>query len=156
MGARAAWGTGDGQVLLAFDYGLSRIGVASGNQLTRTASPLATLGVGRELPWEEIDRLIEEWRPSRLVVGMPPHDGAAEVAARVRSFVAQLRRRYALEVDTVDESLTSHAAYATLTEHRRAGAGKGRIGKERLDRHAACLIAEQWLGEPDHELRADQ
>ncbi len=156
MGAQTAWGTGNGQVLLAFDFGLSRIGVASGNLLTRTASPLVTLGVGRELPWAEIDRLIDEWRPGRLVVGIPPHYGASSVATHVRSFVAQLRMRYALEVDTVDESLTSRAAYATLTEHRRTGTGKGRIGKERLDRHAACLIAEQWLGAPDHELRADQ
>ncbi len=156
MGARAVSGTGDGQVLLAFDYGIRRIGVASGNLLTRTASPLTTLGVGRELPWPEIDSLIEEWRPGRLVVGMPPHDGAAQVAQRVRAFVAELRERYALEVETIDESLTSRAAYATLTEQRRSGLAQGRIGKERLDRHAACLIAEQWLGEPEHELRADQ
>ena len=153
MGARAAWGTGNGQVLLAFDFGLSRIGVASGNLLTRTASPLTTLGVGRELPWREVDRLIEEWRPSRLLVGMPPQDSAANIGKEVRVFVAQLRERYALEVETVDESLTSRAAYSALTEQRRRGTGKGRIGKERLDRHAACLIAEQWL---NHERRADQ
>lgn len=156
MGARAAWGTGEGQVLLAFDFGLRRIGVASGNLLTRTASPLVTLGVGRELPWREVDRLIEEWRPSRLIVGMPPQDPAADVATQVRSFVAELRSRYAIDVETVDESLTSRAAYATLTEHRRTGTAKRRIGKGRLDRHAACLIAEQWMSDRDHELRADQ
>ena len=156
MGAGAAWGTGDGRVLLAFDFGLRRIGVASGNLLTRTASPLTTLVVGREPPWGEIDRMIEEWRPSRLVVGMPPQDATGNIGKQVRSFVTQLRTRYALDVETVDESLTSRAAYATLTEHRRTGAAKRRIGKARLDRHAACLIAEQWLGDPDNELRADQ
>ena len=146
MGAHAASGTGNGQVLLAFDYGQRRIGVASANLLTRTASPLVTLGVGRQLPWDEIDGLIEEWRPGRLVVGLPPEDAAAKVATQVRSFVGQLRARYGLDVDTVDESLTSRAAYATLVEQRRTGTGKGRIGEGRLDRHAACLIAEQWLG----------
>ncbi|WP_428100032.1 Holliday junction resolvase RuvX [Candidatus Rariloculus sp.] len=156
MGARASCRAGSGEVLLAFDFGLRRIGIASGNLLTRTASPLTTLHVGREFPWAEFDRLIEDWRPSRLVVGMPPSGGAANIGKCVRSFVTQLRERYALDVATVDESLTSIAAYATLREHRRSGLSRRRIGKDRLDRHAACLIAEQWLSEPEHELRADQ
>ena len=143
--------TGGGEVLLAFDFGLRRIGIASGNLLTRTASPLTTLSVGREVPWSEIDRLIEDWRPGRLIVGMPEGDSATNISADVGAFVAHLKDRYALSVVTVDESLTSKAAYAALKEGRRSGFLRRRIGKERLDRHAACLIAEQWLSQLDHE-----
>jgi putative Holliday junction resolvase len=131
-------------VLIAFDFGQRRIGVATGNLLTRTASPLTTVNVGAEMPWQEIDRIIAEWRPQRLVVGQPSAKGA--LAARVASFVDALEQRYGLDVATVDETLTSHAAHAGLREARRAGFLRRRLGKKgELDRHAACLIAEQWL-----------
>jgi putative Holliday junction resolvase len=131
-------------VLIAFDFGQRRIGVATGNLLTRTASPLTTVIVGAELPWQEIDRIIAEWRPQRLVVGQP--SGKGELATRVASFVDALEQRYGLDVATVDETLTSHAAHAGLRDARRAGLLRRRLGKKgELDRHAACLIAEQWL-----------
>jgi putative Holliday junction resolvase len=114
--------------------------------LTRTASPLTTVKVGADLPWPEIDRIIDEWRPQRLVVGQP--SGGGELATRVASFVAALERRYGLNVATVDETLTSHAAHAGLRDARRAGFLRRKLGKKgELDSHAACLIAEQWLNE---------
>ena len=133
-------------VLIAFDFGQRRIGVATGNLLTRTASPLTTVNVGRELPWQEIDRIIAEWRPQRLVVGQPGEKGP--LAVRVERFVDALEQRYGLDVATVDETLTSHAAHAGLRDARRAGYLRRRLGKkDGIDRHAACLIAEQWLSE---------
>lgn len=133
-------------VLIAFDFGQRRIGVATGNLLTRTASPLTTVNVGRELPWQEIDRIIAEWRPQRLVVGQPGEKGP--LAVRVERFVDALEQRYGLDVATVDETLTSHAAHAGLRDARRAGYLRRRLGKkDEIDRHAACLIAEQWLSE---------
>ena len=144
--------TGSGDVVLAFDFGLRRIGIASGNLLTQTASPLTTIIVGRELPWTEIDRVIDDWRPSLLVVGMPTaNETGTGISADVGAFVTELKDRYALAVVTVDESLTSGAAHAALKEGRRSGFLRRRIGKERIDRHAACLIAEQWLNELRHE-----
>jgi putative Holliday junction resolvase len=131
-------------VLIAFDFGQRRIGVATGNLLTCTASPLTTVNVGAELPWPEIDRIIAEWRPQRLVVGRPGEKGP--LAAQVERFVATLEQRYGLDVATVDETLTSHAAHAELRDARRAGYLRRRLGKKTMiDRHAACLIAEQWL-----------
>jgi RNase H-fold protein (predicted Holliday junction resolvase) len=80
-----------------------------------------------------------------LVVGQPSGKGA--VAAQVARFVDALEQRYGLKVATVDETLTSHAAHSGLREARRAGYLRRKLRKKaELDRHAACLIAEQWLG----------
>ncbi len=132
-------------ILLAFDFGFRRIGVASGNLRTRTASPLTTLTVGEELPWTELDRTIDDWRPGQLVVGLPSPELAREVAKRAEEFMAALRQRYDLPVAAVDESLTSRAARSELKEARRSGLLRTRVRKGKVDSHAACLIAEQWM-----------
>jgi putative Holliday junction resolvase len=126
---------------------MRRLGVATANLTTRTASPLTTLPVDRELPWLQIDRLMSEWQPAQLVVGLPEGAGAAGIAARVREFVAALEQRYGLPVATVDETLTSEAARAELANGRRSGFLRRRVAKGRTDRVAACLIAEQWLSQ---------
>jgi putative Holliday junction resolvase len=135
------------QVLLAFDFGLRRLGIATANLATRTASPLTTLRVDADLPWAEIDRLMTDWAPAQLVVGVPEGDGAAAIARRARQFAARLAERYALPVATVDETLTSIEAEAALAAGRRSGYLRRRIGRGRIDRLAACLIAEQWMNE---------
>jgi putative Holliday junction resolvase len=137
--------TSDRHLLVAFDFGLRRIGIATANRETRTASPLTTLRVDREPPWADIDRLIADWRPAQLVVGVPEGEGAAAIAQRARSFAAALAERYDLPVATVDETLTSVAAESELAEKRRSGYLRRRVGKGGVDRVAACLIAEQWL-----------
>jgi putative Holliday junction resolvase len=137
----------DRHILVAFDFGLRRIGVATANRETRTASPLTTVRVGRDPPWRELDRIIDDWRPAQLVVGVPEGDGAAGVARRARAFAAALAERYALPVATVDETLSSAAAESELVEKRRSGYLRRRVGKGNVDRVAACLIAEQWMNE---------
>jgi putative Holliday junction resolvase len=138
---------GDCHLLIAFDFGLRRIGIATGNFKTLTASPLKTLRVERELPWHEIDRVIADWRPGQLVVGVPEGEGAEAVARAARAFAATLAERYGLPVATVDESLTSVAAQAALADSRRSGYLRRRVVRGRVDRLAACLIAEQWMNE---------
>lgn len=133
--------------MLAFDFGLRRIGVASANLRTATASPLRILARGKDLPWRELDALIEQWHPGRLLVGLPDPETAGPVAAAAAAFAASLAERYDLPVTTVDETLTSRAARSELIMARRAGRMKKRIRKGSLDSHAACLIAEQWLRE---------
>ena len=137
----------DRHLLVAFDFGLRRIGIATANRETKTASPLTTLRVERDLPWIEIDRVIEDWQPAQLVVGVPEGEGAATIARRARSFAAELAERYGLPVATVDETLTSVAAETELAEKRRSGYLRRRVGKGSVDRVAACLIAEQWMRE---------
>jgi putative Holliday junction resolvase len=137
----------DRDVLLAFDFGLRRIGIATANRHTRTASPLTTVRVEREPPWADIDRIVEDWRPGQLVVGVPEGDGAAAVARAARAFAAALGARYGLPVATVDETLTSRAAESALADGRRSGYLRRRVERGKVDRIAACLIAEQWINE---------
>lgn len=135
------------QILLAFDFGLRRLGVATANLATRTASPLTTLRIDRAIPWSDIDRVVGDWQPAQLVVGLPEGEGMAQIARAIRAFVAQLVERYRLPVATVDETLTSAAAQTELTSARRSGFLRRRVGRDSTDRVAACLIAEQWMSE---------
>ncbi|MGH8582785.1 MAG: Holliday junction resolvase RuvX [Gammaproteobacteria bacterium] len=123
---------------LGFDLGTRRIGVAVGQTLTGTASPLRILKTRRGTPdWEAIKRLVEEWEPSAMVVGMPFHmDGSVhERAGETQRFARQLHGRYGVPVYTVDERLSTHEARA------RAPSGEG------LDAIAAQLILESWLAQ---------
>jgi putative Holliday junction resolvase len=137
----------DRHLLVAFDFGLRRIGIATANRETRTASPLTTVRMDEEPPWRELDRVIEDWQPAQLVVGVPEGEGTEHVARGAREFAAQLAARYDLPVATVDETLTSAAAESELAEKRRSGYLRRRVGKGGVDRVAACLIAEQWMRE---------
>jgi len=131
---------------MAFDFGQRRIGVAVGQQVTSSASPLGVIGNGENGPdWQQIASLVKEWRPDRLIVGMPTHaDGSpSEISDVVRSFMDDLGR-YELPVEPVDERYTSVEAEEILKSQRADGL-KGRIRKEMIDSGAAILIAERWL-----------
>jgi putative Holliday junction resolvase len=131
---------------LAFDYGQRRIGVAVGQTITASASPLGIVNNDYSGPDnEKIAALIKEWQPSRLVVGMPAHaDGSAsDMQNYVNQFIETLAV-FELEIDTVDERFTSVEAEAQLKAARAAGA-RGRITKESIDSAAAVLIAERYL-----------
>ena len=132
--------------ILAFDFGLRRIGVAVGQSITGSASPLGVVA-NREtgVDHDAIAALIREWRPGLLVVGMPAHsDGSpSEMQAPVEAFIEELAR-YELPVETVDERYTSVEAERVLKEAR-AGGSRGRISKEDIDSAAAVFIAERYL-----------
>ena len=134
-------------LLLAFDFGTRRIGVATANRRTASATPLTTLRAGVEPPWREIDTLIEQWRPAQLVVGIPDPATAETISAAATAFADELEKRYGIPVARADESLTSRAAQSELIMARRSGLMPKKIRKGDLDSHAACLIAEQWLRE---------
>ncbi|MFO1353114.1 MAG: Holliday junction resolvase RuvX [Gammaproteobacteria bacterium] len=129
--------------VLGFDYGASRIGVAVGQELTATANPLTTLmNAARGPDWDAIKRLIQEWRPRLLVVGLPRHaDGSANaVTAAVLGFRRALGERFQLAVETVDEHLSSHEAERRFMEiHER------RPRRAEVDALAAALILESWF-----------
>jgi putative Holliday junction resolvase len=134
------------ETILAFDFGLRRIGVAVGQSITRSASPLGTVACSDAGPdFDAIDAIIAEWRPARLVVGMPMHaDGSpGEMQGRIKMFIDELGR-YELPVDSIDERYTSVEAEATLKTARAAGT-RGRIRKDDVDAAAAVLIAERYL-----------
>lgn len=129
------------RTVLGFDYGAKRIGVAVGQELTRTATPLETIPVKDGKPaWECITRLIEVWQPQALVVGLPLNaDGTEHTVSRAaRRFAYRLHGRYNLPVHTIDEQLTSvMAEHASPPAVRRAGRG--------VDPVAAQYILQTWL-----------
>lgn len=130
-------------VALGFDYGTHKIGVAVGQSLTGTATPLETLGTVNGSPdWQRIARLLEEWRPDVLVVGHPFEmtDREANNAEGAKRFARQLHGRFHLPVHMADERLTSREAWAQLG--REAGRDPTRV-----DSYAAKLILETWLND---------
>jgi len=134
------------KTILAFDYGLRRIGVAVGQDVTGSASPLGVVANREDgVDHQAIAVLIKEWRPSGIVVGMPSHtDGSpSDLQESVEAFIEELRH-YGLDVDTVDERYTSVEAEHALKEARAAGK-RGRISKEMIDSAAAVIIAERYL-----------
>jgi len=135
------------RLLLAFDFGLKRIGIATGNLLTRTASPLKTLISKETPPWAEIDTLISEWRPDVLVVGDPGELADSGLRDALAAFVAGLDNRYGLPVERADERFTSAEAQSSLRAGRRKGIYNRRLQKTAIDSQAARLIAEQWMNE---------
>jgi putative Holliday junction resolvase len=125
--------------VLAFDFGERRIGVAVGDLELRIAHPLVTIAAeDNATRFAEIGKLVAEWRPSKLVVGLPMHaDGTEhEVSRLARRFAHRLEGRYGLSVALVDERLTSKSAESRLRE---AGARGDRI-EARLDAAAASEI----------------
>jgi len=138
------------RVLLGFDFGIKRIGVAVGQELTRTARALETLHSPDGGPdWNGISRLIEQWQPDALVVGLPLNlDGSEhEISRLAQRFGNRLKGRYNLPVFTIDERLSSVEAERQLAE-------QGRFDKAAVDREAARIILESWLAQqPDTDNR---
>ena len=118
---------------LAFDFGTKRVGVASGNTITRTATPLRTVAAEGDTRFAALGALITEWQPDALVVGVPFHpDGAPhDNTARAQRFARQLHGRFKLPVHEVDERYTTTEAHA-------AGAAD-------VDAASAAIILEQFL-----------
>ncbi len=147
----------DGQskeILLAFDFGLARIGIATANLRTKTASPLTTLKNGRMLPWADLDHLIDQWAPSQLVVGLPNTRQETPFSSSAKAFAQSIHEKYQLPVAIIDESFTSRAASAELREARHLGFLPRRIKKNQIDSWAACLIARQWMNEQVDKCKA--
>jgi len=132
--------------VLAFDFGLRRIGVAVGQSTTRTASALRTVANGREPDWAALDRLVVEWRPGLLLVGLPlgPEGDETPMSRAARAFGAALGDRYAVAVDYADERLTSRDAERRFADLRAAG-GARRKNADQLDAISAQIILENWL-----------
>ncbi|WP_309679359.1 Holliday junction resolvase RuvX [Polaromonas sp.] len=121
------------QTFLAFDFGLKRTGVASGNALTRTATPQATIAAAGDARFKAVEQRIREWQPDALVVGIPFHpDGAShDNTLRAQKFARQLRGRFGLKVFEVDERYSTTEALAG--------------GATDADAASACIILEQFL-----------
>jgi putative Holliday junction resolvase len=136
------------EVYLGFDFGYKRIGVAVGQRLTCSASPLATLVALQGVPdWTTIQKLITQWDPRAMIVGLPTCIDGTELytTTAARRFGNQLHKRFALPVHLVDERLSTVEARSQLF----AQGGFRKIKKSQVDSIAACVILEQWLQYPE-------
>jgi putative Holliday junction resolvase len=135
---------------LAFDFGTRRIGVAVGQSTTCTASRLETVRNGREPDWAAIERLVREWQPRQLVVGLPlgPEGDETEMSRAARRFGRSLEDRLSLPVEFYDERLSSRAAESRFAELRASG-GVRRKNADQVDAISAQIILENWLQSAD-------
>lgn len=130
---------------LAFDYGVRQIGVAVGQTLTGTATPLGVIRARDGQPeWGEVERLLKEWRPGLVLVGLPLNmDGSeSDFCARTRKFARRLRGRFGTPVQMVDERLSTREA-------KERGGSRESYRDSPVDNLAAQIILESWLREPD-------
>ncbi len=126
------------QCILGFDFGTQRIGVAVGQAITGTASPLTILPAQQGIPdWAEVKKIIGEWQPSHLIVGLPLNmDGSESDSSQLaRRFAQQLTERSGLPTEIIDERLSSVAAEQLLDPRK----------KKPVDSLAAMIIVETWL-----------
>ncbi|RUO47223.1 Holliday junction resolvase RuvX [Pseudidiomarina aquimaris] len=130
--------------LLGFDFGTHNIGVAVGQTITGTASPLPALKAKDGQPdWHKVEKIIAEWQPKLLVVGLPLNmDGSEQpLTDLARKFANRLHGRFGLPVELQDERLTTVAAKEELF----ARGGYRELSKDKIDSAAAQLILEDYL-----------
>jgi putative Holliday junction resolvase len=136
------------QLVLAFDFGLRRIGIASGDSLTSSAAPRPPATVSASGPdWTAIEREIRSLQPHLLVVGAPYNvDGTpSPMTEAAHGFAAELERRFRLPVKRVDERYSSLQASAVLKGKRASGERRRRVRREDIDSAAAAVILERWF-----------
>ena len=133
---------------LAFDYGKRFIGIAIGQSVTKTARPLTTIQNKNQNKkfgpdWASIQKLIIEWQPSALIIGIPLNmDGSEQwITQHARDFAKLLAEKFQLPIHEIDERLSTVEAKQALFDE----GGYRSLGKEAIDAMAAKLILETWL-----------
>ena len=130
--------------LLGFDFGLKQIGVANGQTLTSSATGLMILKAVDGIPnWAQVEKLLKDWSPDLVVVGLPLNmdDSESELSGRARKFARRLQGRFSVQVEMVDERLTSREA-------KSIGRDQGTQDLTKIDHIAASLILQSWLDTP--------
>ena len=130
--------------VMAFDFGTRRIGVAVGQELLGSGQPVALIPARDGIPdWQQIESLLEEWRPDLVVVGLPLNmdDTENDMCARARKFGKRLHGRYHVPVEMVDERFTSFEAKGEVM----AAGGSRDFGRHGVDDRAAVLILETFF-----------
>ena len=134
------------RTFLGFDFGMKNIGVAVGQELTKTANPLTVIKAREGIPnWDQIKTLLDQWSPQLLVVGLPLNmDGSEqEMTAAARRFGNRLNGRFHIPVDWQDERLTTFEALDQLGIRSKMQSNK----REDVDRISAQLILQSWLNQ---------
>lgn len=132
--------------LMGFDFGTRSIGIATGQEVTGTASPLTSIKANDGIPdWDQIEKILKEWQPDLLIVGLPLNmDGTEqEMTQRAKKFGQRLHGRFGFQGEFKDERLTTTDAKARLFER----GGYRALGKSKVDAVSAQLILESWMEE---------
>ena len=126
------------KTVIGFDFGSHWIGIAIGQTLTCQARPLKAL---KNNDWKSIERLLKDWQPQKLVVGLPlsMQGGSQEMTASAKRFGRQLEGRFGIDTVMIDERLTTREAHQIALENQR------KKSKQEIDSMAAALITESWL-----------
>jgi putative holliday junction resolvase len=136
------------RVVLAFDFGLRRIGIASGDTVSNSAAPHSSVNVTQQgTDWQAIERLLQQYRPDVLVVGTPRNaDGTpGRLSPACDAFAAELATRSGRPVARTDEFSSSFEATERLRTQRRSGQRRRRVQRGDIDSAAAAIILERWL-----------
>lgn len=134
------------EIFLGFDFGMKNIGVAVGQKITKTANPLPPLNANKGIPkWEKIAKIIHEWKPGALVVGVPltKEGDELKITKKAESFIASLKERFNLPVYAADEVLTTKSAKSLIFDK----GGYKALQKVSWDSVAAKFILEGWMDE---------
>ena len=135
-------------VIMGFDYGTRKIGIAVGQLITKTANPIAIISARDGVPdWSEIEKLILEWQPAQLVVGLPLNmdETESEMSRRSLKFARRLTGRFNIPHHTIDERLTSREARSIHESHSSTRRGPADHSRDEIDDIAAQIILESWL-----------
>lgn len=134
------------KTLLAFDYGTKNIGVACGQTITGGANSLPALKAKDGIPdWFQVEKLIQEWQPDMVLVGLPLNmdDSESELSTRARKFANRIHGRFGVKIEMVDERLTSFEAKGEVMSR----SGSRDYKNNPVDSIAARLILEGWLSD---------
>jgi len=134
------------RTLLGFDFGMKNIGIAVGQELTHTANPLTAIKARDGIPdWEQIRKLLDEWQPQLLIVGLPLNmDGTEqEMTAAARRFGNRLHGRFNIPVEWQDERLTTYEALDQMGIHSKMDSRR----RSDVDQLSAQLILQSWLNQ---------
>ncbi len=133
------------KVLLGIDYGRARIGIASGQMITKTATPVGTVEACDGLPnWIDLDKVMKRWNPSDIIIGLPldTKDLDTDITRDARKFALQIEERYKKPVHLINE------AYSTREARWRLESVKDKkVSHIKVDAIAACVILETWMSE---------
>ena len=135
-------------VIMGFDYGTRKIGIAVGQLITKTANPIAIIAARDGVPdWSEIEKLILEWQPAQLVIGLPLNmdQTESEMSRRALKFARRLTGRFNIPHHTIDERLTSREARSLHESHSSTRRGPADRSRDEIDDIAAQIILESWL-----------
>lgn len=143
-------------LLLGFDFGIRYIGIASGNSITATATPLKPITAKKGVPeWLTLDALIRSWKANLLIIGLPLMMNGEEspMSFKARKFSARLRNRYAVPCIMTDERLSTFSAQLEARNANGKIRGRHKKTKQTESTHsiAACVILDTWFSLPPQE-----